>query len=59
MPKLSDIDIVRLALLRDRPVRIKANLLDAIKLSEDKTIPERARKIVLREVGATNPGRKC
>jgi hypothetical protein len=50
MPKLSDIDIVRLALLRDRPVRIKANLLDAIKLSEDKTIPERARKIVLREI---------
>jgi len=50
MDRLSDIDIVRLAFLRHQPVRIKANLLDAIKLSEDKTIPERGRKIVLREV---------
>jgi hypothetical protein len=51
MAKLSDIAIVRLAFLRDRPVPgIKANLLEQAKLSEDKTIPERARKIVLREV---------
>jgi len=52
MSKLSDIDIVRLAIGRwpSRETRIKINLIEQAKLSEDKTIPERARKIVLREV---------
>jgi len=54
MPKLSDIAIVRLAvgwpLFPEMGTGIKTNLLEQAKLSEDKTIPERARKIVLQEV---------
>jgi hypothetical protein len=50
--KLSDIDIVRLA-VGHRPrteTKIKINPMELARLSEDKSIPERAQKIVLREV---------
>jgi hypothetical protein len=54
MPKLSDIAIVRLAIgwrsFPETGTGVKTNLLDQIKLSEDKALPERARKIVLREI---------